>query len=214
MSIEKLTYKMIILGDSAVGKTSLFKKLITEKFDTNIISTMGIDKRTLSIKIKTPKDGEKDVDIYLYDTAGQERFRTISISYFRDSKGVLIMYDITNNESFQNLKGWLENIKNSLGDNDNYLMILLGNKLDLIKDNKAKREIEIEDAKNFCKKNKIFWGGECSVKDIEIDKLKYLFKSFIEEIFKKIGYNVAIRSDSSILEKSAFKTEKRKKRCC
>ncbi len=211
MSEQKLTYKMIILGDAAVGKTSLFKKLTTEQFDPKVISTIGIDKRTVSIVINTEDEGEKDLDIYLFDTAGEERYRTISVSYFRDSKGLLMMYDITKNESFQNIEDWLKNIKESLGDNDDYLMILLGNKLDLVNINKDEREVDTEEAKNFCEKNNIFWGGECSVKDIAIEDLKNMFKSFIEEIYKKVGHNVA-RRNSSVLMRS--KTTKTKKKCC
>ena len=211
MSKQKLTYKMIILGDAAVGKTSLFKKLTTEQFDPKVISTIGIDKRTLSIVINTEDEGEKDLDIYLFDTAGEERYRTISVSYFRDSKGLLMMYDITKNESFQNIEDWLKNIKESLGDNDDYLMILLGNKLDLVNINKDEREVDTEEAKNFCEKNNIFWGGECSVKDIAIEDLKNMFKSFIEEIYKKVGHNV-VRRNSSVLMRS--KTTKTKKKCC
>ena len=82
------------MGDSAVGKTSLFNELIAEAFEQNIISSLGIDKRTLSKKINIPKDGEKKVDIYLFDTAGKEQFRTISVFYLGDSKGVLITYYI------------------------------------------------------------------------------------------------------------------------
>ena len=211
MSEQKLTYKMIILGDAAVGKTSLFKKLTTEQFDPKVISTIGIDKRTVSIVINTEDEGEKDLDIYLFDTAGEERYRTISVSYFRDSKGLLMMYDITKNESFQNIEDWLKNIKESLGDNDDYLMILLGNKLDLVNINKDEREVDTEEAKNFCQKNNIFWGGECSVKDIAIEDLKNMFKSFIEEIYKKVGHNV-VRRNSSVLMRS--KTTKTKKKCC
>ena len=211
MSEQKLTYKLIILGDAAVGKTSLFKKLTTEQFDPKVISTIGIDKRTLSIVINTEDEGEKDLDIYLFDTAGEERYRTISVSYFRDSKGLLMMYDITKNESFQNIEDWLKNIKESLGDNDDYLMILLGNKLDLVNINKDEREVDTEEAKNFCEKNNIFWGGECSVKDIAIEDLKNMFKSFIEEIYKKVGHNV-VRRNSSVLMRS--KTTKTKKKCC
>ena len=211
MSEQKLTYKMIILGDAAVGKTSLFKKLTTEQFDPKVISTIGIDKRTLSIVINTEDEGEKDLDIYLFDTAGEERYRTISVSYFRDSKGLLMMYDITKNESFQNIEDWLKNIKESLGDNDDYLMILLGNKLDLVNINKDEREVDTEEAKNFCEKNNILWGGECSVKDIAIEDLKNMFKSFIEEIYKKVGHNV-VRRNSSVLMRS--KTTKTKKKCC
>ena len=208
MSKAQLTYKMIIIGDSNVGKTSLFKKITSETFDKNIISTIGIDKRTLDITINTP-EGEKNVEIQLFDTAGEERFRSISISYFRGSNGLLIMYDITKNDTFQNLSDWLENINSSLGNNDDYLVILLGNKLDLVEEEKNPRDVEEKDAQEFCEKNNMFWGGECSVKDISIDNLKDMFKSFIEEIYKKVGSNV--KKDESLKIKNK---EKSKKKCC
>ena len=208
MSKAQLTYKMIIIGDSNVGKTSLFKKITSETFDKNIISTIGIDKRTLDITINTP-EGEKNVEIQLFDTAGEERFRSISISYFRGSNGLLIMYDITKNDTFQNLSDWLENINSSLGNNDDYLVILLGNKLDLVEEEKNPRDVEEKDAQEFCEKNNMFWGGECSVKDISIDNLKDMFKSFIEEIYKKVGSNV--KKDESLKIKNK---ENSKKKCC
>jgi len=200
---------MIIIGDSNVGKTSLFKKITSEKFENNIISTIGIDKRTLYITINT-QEGVKDVEIQLFDTAGEEKFRSISISYFRGSNGLLVMYDITKNDTFQNLSDWLENINSSLGNNDDYLAILLGNKLDLVEEDKNKREVEEQDAQEFCQNNKMFWGGECSVKDINIDKLKNMFKSFIEEIYKKVGSN--IKKEDSLKVKKNEKSNKKK--CC
>ena len=213
MSEEKLGYKVIILGNSSVGKTSLFKKIINERFSGNVLSTIGIDKKTLDIKINTEDKGEQELEIYLFDTAGQEKFRTLSVSFIRESKGVLMMYDITNLDSFQNIEKWLNDIKNSLGEDNNYLIILLGNKLDLVSDNIKDREVETEDAEKLCLDNKIFWGGECSVKDISIEDLKNLFKSFIEEIYKKVGTNNDKVENSFSLKKSHIKKENKTK-CC
>ena len=213
MSKEKLSYKVIILGDSSVGKTSLFKKIVNERFSGNVLSTIGIDKKTLDIKINTEDKGEQESEISLFDTAGQEKFRTLSVSFIRESKGVLMMYDITNLDSFQNIEKWLNDIKNSLGEDNNYLIILLGNKLDLVSDNIKDREVETEDAEKLCLDNKIFWGGECSVKDISIEDLKNLFKTFIEEIYKKVG-NINDKVENSIsLKKSHIKKENKTK-CC
>ena len=213
MSEEKLGYKVIILGNSSVGKTSLFKKIINERFSGNVLSTIGIDKKTLDIKINTEDKGEQELEIYLFDTAGQEKFRTLSVSFIRESKGILMMYDITNLDSFQSIENWLNDIKNSLGENKNYLIILLGNKLDLVNDNIKDREVETEDAEKLCLDNKIFWGGECSVKDISIEDLKNLFKTFIEEIYKKVG-NINDKVENSIsLKKSHIKKENKTK-CC
>ena len=213
MSEEELGYKVIILGNSSVGKTSLFKKIINERFSGNVLSTIGIDKKTLDIKINTEDKGEQELEIYLFDTAGQEKFRTLSVSFIRESKGILMMYDITNLDSFQSIENWLNDIKNSLGENNNYLIILLGNKLDLVNDNIKDREVETEDAEKLCLDNKIFWGGECSVKDISIEDLKNLFKTFIEEIYKKVG-NINDKVENSIsLKKSHIKKENKTK-CC
>ena len=208
MSNDKLKYKITLLGDSAVGKTSLFKKLTTEQFDPKIISTIGIDKRTLSFFINTD-DGEQEVDISLYDTAGQERFRSISITYFRESSGLLVMYDITRNDSFQNVEQWLTDIKNNLGNNAKYLIILLGNKLDIVTEDNTLREVEEKDAKEFCQNNEIFWGGECSVKDFSVEELKQMFKKYIEEVYKKVGHT--IKRSNSVLERP--NKQKKKSRC-
>ena len=213
MSKEKLGYKVIILGNSSVGKTSLFKKIINERFSGNVLSTIGIDKKTLDIKINTEDKGEQELEIYLFDTAGQEKFRTLSVSFIRESKGILMMYDITNLDSFQSIENWLNDIKNSLGENKNYLIILLGNKLDLVNDNIKDREVETEDAEKLCLDNKIFWGGECSVKDISIEDLKNLFKTFIEEIYKKVGNNNDKVENSFSVKKSHIKKENKTK-CC
>ena len=213
MSKEKLGYKVIILGNSSVGKTSLFKKIINERFSGNVLSTIGIDKKTLDIKINTEDKGEQELEIYLFDTAGQEKFRTLSVSFIRESKGILMMYDITNLDSFQSIENWLNDIKNSLGENNNYLIILLGNKLDLVNDNIKDREVETEDAEKLCLDNKIFWGGECSVKDISIEDLKNLFKTFIEEIYKKVGNNNDKVENSFSVKKSHIKKENKTK-CC
>ena len=213
MSEEKLGYKVIILGNSSVGKTSLFKKIINERFSGNVLSTIGIDKKTLDIKINTEDKGEQELEIYLFDTAGQEKFRTLSVSFIRESKGILMMYDITNLDSFQSIENWLNDIKNSLGENKNYLIILLGNKLDLVNDNIKDREVETEDAEKLCLDNKIFWGGECSVKDISIEDLKNLFKTFIEEIYKKVGNNNDKVENSFSLKNAHIKKENKTK-CC
>ena len=209
MSKSGLSYKMTLLGDSGVGKTSLFKKLFTGKFDPRIISTIGVDKRSLNISINTD-EGEKDVDRSLFDTAGQERFRSISISYFRESSGFFVMYDITSDESFQNVQQWLNDIKNNLGNISKYLIILLGNKLDIALEDSTKREVKEKDAAEFCQNNDIFWGGECSVKDFSVDDLKEMFKKFVEELYKKVGANVK-RSESILVPPD--KKKKKKFKC-
>ena len=206
MSKDKLSYKMTLLGNTGVGKTSLFKKLVKGTFDSKSISTIGVDRKTLNFKINT-SDGEKEAEITLFDTAGQEKFRSISVSYFRESKGLVMIYDITKNESFQNLGDWLNDIIENLGKKENYLIILLGNKSDIIEEDPDKRDVDEQDAKDYCTKNNILWGGEVSVKDFDVEKLNSLFKGFIEEIYKKVGSST-VKKEETTLTKSAPKKKK------
>lgn len=207
MSKNKLSYKMTLLGDTGVGKTSLFKKLVKGTFDPKSISTIGVDRKTLNFKINT-SDGEKEAEITLYDTAGQEKFRSISVSYFRESKGLIMIYDITKYESFEHLGEWLDDVIENLGNKENYLIILLGNKVDMIEENNDKRQVEEKEAKDYCTTNNILWGGEVSAKDFDLEKLKSLFQEFIEEMYKKIG-NSSVKKEETTLSVS-----NKKKSCC
>ena len=211
---ETITYKIILIGDSSVGKTCLFKKLTTGVYSDKNISTIGIDRKSISLKIKVTENGvelEKTFVIQIWDTAGQERFRSITKGYFQDSQGLLLLYDITNKDTFDNLDKWISSVKDSLGDDDKeedkYIIILLGNKLDLAKG--EYRRVTTEEAKKKCEECNIIWGGECSAKDFTVEELTNKFEAYTKEIFHKIGSNV--QRDSTATK--AVKNQKKKCAC-
>ena len=187
---QKITYKMIIIGDSAVGKTCIFKKITSGTFTEKSISTIGMDRRTLSFTIKNEEGNDLEIDVQLWDTAGQERFRSITTSYYKSSQGLLLMYDITRKETFDNLENWIISIKDSLGEEEKYLIVLVGNKVDLANSNPESREVTTEDAENLCKEKNIYWGGECSAKDFTENELNDIFTKYTQEIYKKVGVNI------------------------
>jgi Ras-related protein Rab-1A len=187
---QKITYKMIIIGDSAVGKTCIFKKITSGTFTEKSISTIGMDRRTLSFTIKNEEGNDVEIDVQLWDTAGQERFRSITTSYYKSSQGLLLMYDITRKETFDNLENWILSIKDSLGEEEKYLIVLVGNKVDLANSNPESREVTTEDAENLCKEKNIYWGGECSAKDFTENELNDIFTKYTQEIYKKVGVNI------------------------
>ena len=187
---EKTTYKIILIGDSAVGKTCIFKKITTGVFNEKSISTIGMDRRTLNFTIKDSEGRDLDVEVQLWDTAGQERFRTITNNYYKSSQGLLLIYDITKKDTFNNVENWINNIKETLGEEDKYLIVLIGNKVDLAEANPETREVSLDEAEEICKKDDIFWGGECSAKDFSEDKLKEIFTKYTQEIYKKVGVNI------------------------
>jgi len=117
-------FKLLLIGDSAVGKSSLLLRFTEDTFNPSFISTIGID-----FKVKTVDIDGKRVKLQVWDTAGQERFRTITTAYYRTAQGIILTYDVTNGESFGNLKMWAKAIDQHAAKSVN--RILVGNKCDL-----------------------------------------------------------------------------------
>lgn len=211
-----IEYKFILLGDTSVGKTCLFKKITTGTFIDKNVSTVGIDRRTITIKCDID-DGNgnvksKKIKVNLTDTAGQERFKAITKSYYKGSDAALLLYDITDIKSFEHIKEWVESIRNSLSKNDNkYTIFLIGTKIDLVENGKRKRQIELEEAKNKCKEYDMIWGGECSNKTFTDEQYKEIFKDFIKIIYDKIGFKKIVTQNSVKLE---VKIPKKKNNDC
>ena len=188
---NELEYTIALLGDTSVGKTCLFKKLTTGVFIEKNISTIGVDKKSLNLEIEVNENQtlvKKLVNISLVDTAGQERYRSITKSYFKSSDGIILLYDLTNKETFTHVENWIKNIYDAIGKtNSPFPILLLGNKLDLIENNGKEREVGTEDGEKKCEEHNITWGGECSVKDFTLDKFKKIMQDFVCNVYNKIG---------------------------
>ncbi|EDS29629.1 ras-related protein Rab-8A [Culex quinquefasciatus] len=117
-------FKLLLIGDSGVGKTCILFRFSEDAFNTTFISTIGID-----FKIRTIELDGKKIKLQIWDTAGQERFRTITTAYYRGAMGIMLVYDITQEKSFENIKNWIRNIEeNASADVEK---MLLGNKCEL-----------------------------------------------------------------------------------
>jgi Ras-related protein Rab-1A len=133
---------MTMVGDSGTGKSQLFSRFCEDKFTDSYISTIGVD-----FKIRTIELDGKTIKLQIWDTAGQERFRTISSTYYRGAHAILVVYDITNLESFNNVKKWLTEINKYA--RENVIVLLVGNKADLAASHPALRQVPTERAKQF-----------------------------------------------------------------
>ena len=134
-------FKLLLIGDSGVGKSCLLLRFADNTYNSDYISTIGVD-----FKIKTIKlDNDKIVKLQIWDTAGQERFRTITSSYYRGAQGIIIVYDVTDLESFNNLDNWLQEI-DKFGTNG-VTKLIVGNKNDLT----DKKQVTLEMAQEFAK---------------------------------------------------------------
>ena len=141
---KKIFYKVILIGDSLVGKTCLFKKLTTGHYKEKNVSTIGIDRRTFRVKCDLEeKDGtiiSKNVEINLTDTAGQERFRSMAKIFYKDAKVVIFVYDITSEPTFEGMKNyWYEQIK--INCEKDAILAVVANKNDLYNDQKISDEV-------------------------------------------------------------------------
>jgi len=131
-------FKLLLIGDSGVGKSCLLLRFADDSYLDSYISTIGVD-----FKIRTVEQDGKTIKLQIWDTAGQERFRTITSSYYRGAHGIIIVYDVTDQDSFNNVKQWLNEIDRYASDNVNKLLV--GNKSDLT----ANKVVATETAKAF-----------------------------------------------------------------
>ena len=134
--------KLLLIGDSGVGKSALIMRFSEERFESNFVPTLGID-----FKIKMVTLDEKKIKLQIWDTAGQERFRTITTAYYRGAQGILLCYDITSRESFDAVRTWVRNIE--LNASETVVKLLVANKCDLEESRKVSKEDGEKLAKEF-----------------------------------------------------------------
>jgi small GTP-binding protein len=142
MSYDYL-FKVIAVGDGAVGKTSITLRFSTGSFRDSYIMTIGVDFAVKTIEVPT-KDGTKKVKLQIWDTGGQERFSYVRPLYYKGAMGGIVVYDVTQRESFENVPKWFSEVKTNRG---NIALLLVGNKVDL-----PDRKISAEEGMSAAKK--------------------------------------------------------------
>ena len=165
-------YKIIFLGDQGTGKSCILNRFVEDKFDDNYQATIGLDFQSKNVKIDN-----QDVHLLLYDTAGQEKFRSLIPMYTRDANIIILVYDITRKESFNHIPDWINGLTNV--NFDNIIFALVGNKIDL----NDKREISLEEGEKFAKDNNFIF-QEVSAKTGE---------NFPELFYNKIFEQIIIK---------------------
>nr|XP_015831900.2 RAB6B, member RAS oncogene family a isoform X1 [Nothobranchius furzeri] len=146
-------FKLVFLGEQSVGKTSLITRFMYDSFDNTYQATIGIDflSKTMYLEDRTLSLSEPQVRLQLWDTAGQERFRSLIPSYIRDSTVAVVVYDITNVNSFQQTTKWIDDVRTERG--SDVIIMLVGNKTDLA----DKRQITIEEGEQRAKEMNVMF---------------------------------------------------------
>ena len=216
---QKLLYYLVIIGDSQVGKTTLFHRIKSNIFQKNTLLTTGPSERSiLNLKL----DNE-DVELFLVDTPGLEPYKIASEKYLSKSDAALILYDVTKKNSFQNIDNWIEFIKNCIPEKEKetYTYFIAGTKTDLLEDNgyeKKEREVEEYDAKDKCEDKNLVWLGEISSKcgNGKIIQLEEILKTIHEKrkAKKQIEKERRNKKLKQLRKSSSKKPSKKKKKCC
>ena len=200
---KKLTrINLITLGDGQVGKTSLILRYTNDYFGNNYIATIGFDYKFKNEKLK---NGE-EITVKIFDTAGQEKYRSLAANFLKKADGIILVYDITYKISFENLNKWLKDInENAKG----LPIVLIGNQTDL----EENREVSKEEGNEFAKKisEEIeFYEASCKTGE----NIKEAIRFLVEKIYKKYqGKNMA--EESIIIKKeNKNKNNKKDKKCC
>jgi len=203
--MSELILRVILLGDSNVGKTSLIMRYIKNEFKNSFISTIGVEYDS-----KIIKKGKKNIRLEIIDTGGQEKFHCLTKSFFNNVDGIIFVFDLTNKESFENLKNWLKEAESYTED---FGYILVGNKKDLIN--------SIEVNQESLKDNDLFNGTkyfEVSAKTGE--NIEECFEELIDMILNKItktqSFNDFNKNNSFYIKGTKYSGKNNKKSipCC
>ena len=178
-------FKVVFLGDSSVGKSNIISKYKLNEFNRNSKSTVGVE---FYSKIITQNN--KNIKIQIWDTAGQERFKSITKSYYKGAKGAIIVYDITRRATFENVQEWFKDTK-TMGDNTHLVLMLVGNKCDLVNE----RQVSTEEGKKEAEMNGMAFMETSALDGTNITEAFELMAKLITEKQMSIG-NLGLRDES------------------
>jgi Ras-related protein Rab-11A len=178
---EEYLFKVVIIGDSAVGKSNLLSRYARNEFNLHSKATIGVEFQTQSMEI----DG-KEVKAQIWDTAGQERFRAVTSAYYRGAVGALIVYDISRRTTFESVERWLEELKTH--SDTTVARMLVGNKCDL----ENIRDVSVEEGKSLAEAEGLFF---METSALDATNVQNAFEIVIKEIYNNVSRKV-LNSDS------------------
>ena len=191
--------KIVLLGDTAVGKTSLCARLVNGTFDSFSEPTIGA-----AFLTKTVQTGDITHRLEIWDTAGQERYKALAPMYYRGATAALIVYDVTNEESFQGAKKWIEELRGQ--GKPNVIIILVGNKYDLL-EYSNKREVDVADYLNENSGKIHFYQASCKTGK----NINEIFECAANESHKIIDDNYSSTQVDAIISRNYVEKDKK---CC
>lgn len=205
---EEQLFRVIIVGDTGVGKSCLLLRFSEDKFNENHDVTIGVEFGTRSLKVEN-----QTIKLQIWDTAGQESFRSITRSFYRRADGVILMYDITARHTFENCKHWLEEIKQN--GNSDVIIYLVGNQADLVSTGES-AEVSRSDAEIFVRDNHLSGFMETSAKSgLNVDKTFLEFcKILVQRWKERREGEPAPRPPTVVKLNDSLGKKNKKSKCC
>ena len=192
-------YKILLLGDCAVGKSCLLLRYCENSFQESHLATIGLDFRLKTITL----ENNRKIRIQIWDTAGEDRFRSITRNYYKGAHGIVLIYDVTDQQSFQHIKDWVDKIKEE--SNEGVIIYLVGNKIDLI----DKRIITNADGNKLAEEIKIKY-YETSAKDST--GVKEVFENLVKDMDNL--YSEQHKEENETIQINKKDKKKKKLGCC
>ncbi|XP_019186765.1 PREDICTED: ras-related protein RGP1-like [Ipomoea nil] len=182
---QKIDYvfKVVLIGDSAVGKSQLLARFSRDDFSIDSKATIGVEFQTRTVVID-----DKSVKAQIWDTAGQERYRAVTSAYYRGALGAMLVYDITKRQTFDHIARWLEELRGHA--DKNLVIILVGNKTDLESD----RVVSTEDAKEYAEKENLFF---IETSALDSTNVETAFLNILTEIYRVVSKKSLVANEEA-----------------
>ena len=174
---EDIVYKVLLLGDSTVGKTCFLLRYCDKSFQDAHLSTIGLDYRLRTMTLKN----NKTIKLQIWDTAGQDRFRAITKNYYKGANGIILIYDVTNSQTFENVKNWITQIKEEAS--KNVVIYLAANKIDVADDLKV---ITPEEGQKMADEYHMPFFETSAKEGININEIFEDIVEKVDEVFSKL----------------------------
>ena len=191
---DETVYKVLLLGDTTVGKTCFLMKYTDKTFQDIHMATIGLDYRLKTMKLKSGKD----IKLQIWDTAGQDRFRAITKNYYKGSHGIILIYDVTNLQTFENVKNWVSQIREEAA--NNVVIYIAANKIDM----EAERKVSRQEGESLAQELGFPFMETSAKSGININET---FEDLVERIDKVYG-NIPQKPNKNKLYKA------KKRTCC
>ena len=204
----EMMFKIVLVGDSSVGKTNIMSKYLKNEFHEDSKATVGVEFGSEQFSIEG-----HNIKAQIWDTAGQERYKAITSAYYKGAKGAFVVYDITRKQSFDSVDRWINELKAAA--DKKLSIIIIGNKCDL----EDQRQVTKEQAEEKAKTNEVAFMETSALSGENLDKA---FEKMMNEVFKKCHEEMSSEGDLDIvgpskdisLDKTKPNTDAQKKKCC